>query len=307
MTSFSFVNMFLPPTPPSTPPRLEILSALPADPDPALPPLLFVHGAFCGAWVWQEHFLGWFAERGYEAYAVSLRGHGGSEGRGRLHDTGFDEYVEDLSRTVASLTRDSGRVPVVIGHSMGGMVTQRWIERFDRTTIATRPPCAAVLLMSSVPPSGLAGTGLHMAFTDPSLVWQLSAMQAFGENMGPLSVVERAMFAPDAPPELITRYVAMMQDESMRAPIDMNCALPPVATNGKALPMLVIGADHDGLIPDWMNRTTAQYYDTDCLILPDTGHAMMLGPTWPDAAAAIHDWLTSHEIGRHGAAAPVTG
>ncbi|WP_230371066.1 hypothetical protein [Paludibacterium denitrificans] len=34
-------------------------------------PLLFVHGAYCGAWCWQQHFLPWFAARGYDCWAVS--------------------------------------------------------------------------------------------------------------------------------------------------------------------------------------------------------------------------------------------
>ena len=41
-------------------------------------PLLFVHGAWHGAWCWDEYFLDFFAYRGYRALAVSLRGHGNS-------------------------------------------------------------------------------------------------------------------------------------------------------------------------------------------------------------------------------------
>ncbi len=39
-------------------------------------PLLFVHGgAFHGgAWCWDDHFLDYFAERGYHALALNLRG-----------------------------------------------------------------------------------------------------------------------------------------------------------------------------------------------------------------------------------------
>ncbi|MCA9946237.1 MAG: alpha/beta fold hydrolase, partial [Anaerolineales bacterium] len=47
-------------------------------------PLLFIHGAWHGAWCWEEHFLPYFAERGYAVYAPSLRGHGQSSGQERL-------------------------------------------------------------------------------------------------------------------------------------------------------------------------------------------------------------------------------
>ena len=42
-------------------------------------PIFFVHEAWHAAWCW-ENFLPYFANRGYAAYAVSLRGHGTSEG-----------------------------------------------------------------------------------------------------------------------------------------------------------------------------------------------------------------------------------
>ena len=41
-------------------------------------PLLFLHGAFRGAWCWEEHFLEYFSSKGFESMALSLRGHGGS-------------------------------------------------------------------------------------------------------------------------------------------------------------------------------------------------------------------------------------
>jgi len=41
-------------------------------------PLLFVHGGWHGAWCWDDHFVDFFADAGYRAVAVSLRGHGTS-------------------------------------------------------------------------------------------------------------------------------------------------------------------------------------------------------------------------------------
>src|SRR5476649_2140141 len=64
-------------------PRLEVLSRAPTTSRNA-PPLLFVHGAWHGAWCWDEHFLGYFSKRGFSAHAVSLLGHGESEGKERL-------------------------------------------------------------------------------------------------------------------------------------------------------------------------------------------------------------------------------
>ena len=42
--------------------------------------ILFVHGICVGAWVWEDHFLPYFANEGYNSWALSLRGHGLSDG-----------------------------------------------------------------------------------------------------------------------------------------------------------------------------------------------------------------------------------
>ena len=43
--------------------KLEIIEAKPRK-SGGMRPLLFVHGAFTGAWCWSEHFLPYFAKQG---------------------------------------------------------------------------------------------------------------------------------------------------------------------------------------------------------------------------------------------------
>lgn len=60
-------------------------------------------------------FLDWFAERGWPVHAISLRGHGGSEGHEMLGQWGVDHYVADVMQVIDEI----GEAPVLIGHSMG--------------------------------------------------------------------------------------------------------------------------------------------------------------------------------------------
>lgn len=259
---------------------LEVLHASPATPSNA-PPLLFVHGAFCGAWIWQEHFLDWFAARGYDAYAVSLRGHGNSGSLNDLQRAGMGDFVEDVSHVLTGLPRP----PVLIGHSMGGMVVQRLIERNPLHT------AAGAVLMSSVSPGGLWGTTLHMALNTPNILWTLAGMQTFGTQMASAEALHRALFPASVPLETTQKYLTRFQTESMRAQSDLTFSPPPVATHGKSTPMLVVGASEDTFVPPWMARSTARYYDAPCHILNGMGHAMMLEPDWERAATILLDWL----------------
>ena len=63
------------------PPAAAAAAAAAAAPTPR-PPLLFVHGSYHGAWCWRERFLPYFAAAGWDCYAVSLRGQGGSDREG---------------------------------------------------------------------------------------------------------------------------------------------------------------------------------------------------------------------------------
>jgi pimeloyl-ACP methyl ester carboxylesterase len=84
-------------------------------------PLLFVHGACSTAWVWDEHFLDFFADKGYRAVALSLRGHGASSLSKPLKSCSIADYVEDVHAVVGKL----GSPPVLIGHSLRCRVPQR--------------------------------------------------------------------------------------------------------------------------------------------------------------------------------------
>ncbi len=136
--------------------NLEILKALPSAPS-AKPPLLFLHGAFSGAWVWAEHVLGFMADRGYAAYALSFRGHGRSEGRGDLDRHGLADYADDVRTAIRSI---GGRPPVLVGHSMGGLVAQRCLGQEQ---------LAGVALMAPVPPEGVMAANAHLVLRDSKL------------------------------------------------------------------------------------------------------------------------------------------
>ena len=98
---------------------LEVYSCLPARKTKKLP-VLFVHGAFAGGWMWTETFMPFLAKAGYPCYALSLRGHGGSHGRDHLDWHSITDYIADVKAVVDSLRE----TPVLVGHSMGGCASQ---------------------------------------------------------------------------------------------------------------------------------------------------------------------------------------
>ncbi len=264
--------------------RLELISHLPAG-DTAECPLLFVHGAFSGAWIWADHFLPWFAARGVPAHALSLRGHGESAGHEGLTGWRLRDYVDDLARTIDRL----GRLPVVVGHSMGGMVVQKYLERRE---------LPGAVLMASVPPHGLGASSLRMLMSEPQLYFQLGVLQAFGAGSAHLDVILRAMFADPALAEDKRYLLRFAHRESAAAVADMLGADPLRIRRDLATPISVLGAAEDKLVSSIQLRATASAYAAPLTVFEGMGHAMMLERDWERAAAAVLDF-------HHGLRAPV--
>jgi pimeloyl-ACP methyl ester carboxylesterase len=239
-------------------------------------PLLFVHGAWHAAWCWDENFLGHFAEQGYRALAVSLRGHGASRTPQRLKDCSFDEYLEDVIAVADSLPTP----PVVIGHSMGGVVVQKYLEQRS---------APAGVLMASMPPQGFLHSGLRWIRSHP---WHFTKLTVTGRSLPYVSTPELArerFFSPQTPEEIVLACVARLQEESPRIGIDgMRKPPHPERVNTE---LLILGAAHDGAVTADEVNATARAYRARAEFFPGMGHNMMLEPGWQDVADRIDSWL----------------
>ena len=256
--------------------QLEVLCRRPAVP-PRASPLLFVHGFWHGAWCWAEHFLPYFAERGYEAHALSLRGHGESPGRARLRWTGLRDFVADVANVAAGMDRP----PILIGHSMGGFLVQKYLE--------THHAPGAVLL-ASLPPSGALGVGLRLARRYPRRFAQSYATLSTQPLIATPVLARECLFSLRLPEADLERYHARLQDESFRVFVEL--LVKGVRTAAVETPVLVLGASEDAAVSAREVEATAAAFQTRAEFVPDIAHDMMLEPNWRSAAERIDRWLT---------------
>jgi pimeloyl-ACP methyl ester carboxylesterase len=262
--------------------ELEILR-VPAKDRPATggsrprPPLLFVHGSYGSAQVWAAHFLEFFSANAYDCHAFSFRGHGASEGM--LSWSGLADYGEDLSAMIDSMAEK----PVLIGHSMGGLVVQHALAKHD---------IAAALLLATVPPSGVSSSAMHLSMFAPDILWQLGLLQSLGPEAVSREVMARAFLAPNPSTASIDRLMSGLQRCSPRAAAELlapSLPTPPRRTKPK---ILVLGGDADQFLPVAAFRETAIYFDAGLKIIPGMPHLPMLDERfWQPAALAILSFL----------------
>jgi len=90
------------------------------------PPLLFVHGAYSGSWMWSK-YIPHFVSNGWKCYVMNLRSHYKSRVLD-LTKVSFDDYLEDIKEVVKVIIAEGGEAPLLIGHSMSGILGQKLAE-----------------------------------------------------------------------------------------------------------------------------------------------------------------------------------
>lgn len=246
--------------------------------------ILLVHGVLAGSWVWRN-FLPFLAGEGYDAYALNLRGHGGNAPLPGIGALPFAAYVEDALAVARELPD-----PILVGHSMGGMVVQKARETLD--------PSHAALLCSA-PPRGVAGVptlGMVLAslrhlpeclFSRPFLLTR-AEMDDLGSNG--LPAAERA------------EVHARMTPESGRHLRDLALPGVPVDPRRSRGKLLVIAGGSDRTLPPSYQRPIARKYGADYREYPGRAHLLMLEPGWREIARDLADWLAAR-----GALSPARG
>lgn len=249
-----------------------------ADEDLGLPPLLFVHGGYTHAGCWNVNFLSWFQEQGYNCFALDLSGHGKSAGIEDLHDFGLDDYADDVRQAVASIDGE----PVLIGHSMGAIVVQRYLEKSS---------ASGVVMMAPVPPTGLSGSAMQLSIRHPDFVYEAAraVRGEFTENT--IRVMHDVYFSPDAELTEMAVFQPLLQDESLLAVSELMTLAMRLPTKRPRIPALVMGGEKDALFAASRLHFTSAGWNAETSIIPRAGHMLMMDPQWPQAAQEIDGWL----------------
>jgi pimeloyl-ACP methyl ester carboxylesterase len=254
----------------------EVLTLPATDGDGTRPPLLFVHGLSHGAWCWAEHWMPAAAARGWDTHAVSLRGHGGSEGREDIRRWKLRDYAHDVMQAIVDLPAP----PVLVGHSMGALVVQRVLERY--------PAPASVL---ATPAGNTHGLNI---FT--GLVRRKPVQAARALMLQPIELDADDLFEALSADEA-RRHVDRLTDESPLAQLQIT--MPRRATTARC-PVLVLGAGEDRLVPLIDVVRTASRFGTRARVFPGMGHDLMLDAGWEQPLELMLDWLEALRPAAHG-------
>lgn len=236
------------------------------------PPVLLIHGIFSGAWQWGK-FQALLARHGYESHAVNLRGRAESRrvsdiGRVRLRD-----YVDDALEVARHLGD-----PIVIGHSMGGLIAQK---------VAEAGVARALVLISSAPPRWIpALNGILLR----RLLKYLRELALFRPLFPARPDADVLMFNRTPRAEADAEYRQLVPD-SGRAGFELAFGVEAVHAPRVTVPVRVAAGLDDHFVAPRVARALAAKYGATLALYEGFAHHIISEPGCERPATDIVEWL----------------
>ena len=136
-----------------------------------------------------------------------------------------------------------GGEAILIGHSMGTVVVERFLERHQ---------ARAAILMAPVPATGILGATMKIAFTEPAFFSEQARASRGEYSEQTLATIRDVYYSPETSTEDLKRFGALFQGESRRAILDLNLLAMRVGKKRPKLPVLVVGGEADAVFPPHM-------------------------------------------------------
>ena len=251
--------------------------------------IFFIHGMWGTGAYWKNH-ADFFEKRGYQCSATTLRHHetAGGKPNPEVGALSLLDYAADLERELRAFREP----PIVIGHSMGGLLTQM---------LAARGLASKAVCITTASPRGILALRLSVirSFFTHFIrwgFWRKPYLQTFGEAR--YSMLH--LLTPEKQRQVYETFV----HESGRAAYEIGLWLldpsraSEVDESRVTCPMLVIGAARDRITPASVVRRVARKYpQATYLEYPDHAHWIVDEPGWEKVAEDILTWIEGDHAG----------
>ncbi len=248
--------------------------------------LFMIHGMWGNGRHW-DHYRGFFEARGYRCVTPTLPYHDmdpRAEPDARLGTTSLLDYAAFLEQEIGKLDAP----PVIVGHSMGGLLAQ---------ILGARGLGRALVLLTPASPAGI------LAFTPDVIRAFWSVQTRWGFWSKPMrQTFEEAAFSilHQFPPEEQRREYDSFVYESGRAAVEIGYWLfdskhvTRVDDKKIRCPTLVVGGGKDRIVPASVVRQVARKYAAVAQYkeFDDQAHMVIRQPGWESVAGFVADWLS---------------
>lgn len=249
--------------------------------------IVLIHGNFVNDNSWTE-WKRYYEQKGYRVYTPSNPGHKGNpaELRQKVHPqltkTGFIDVVDNIAQLIDTLPEK----PLIIGHSMAGMVVMKLIEMGK---------AAAGVSIDGAPPKNVFPPFQTLKTVLPSFGF-FSFKKFF---MGSRKWYNYAFFntTPDAERENLFDKFAVPESYKVSRQLILN-SFSNIDFKQPHAPLLFVGGGNDHIFPSALTQKIARKYKdpnsrVDVKIYEDRSHFTCGEAGWEEVAGNILDWYES--------------
>jgi len=246
--------------------------------------LFMIHGMMVAPWCW-KNYKHYFTEKNYRCITPTLRHHDMDPNDvpdPRLGETGLQDYITDLEKHI----KDLDEPPILMGHSMGGLLVQ---------ILAAKGYARAAVLITPAPPRGVNALRFSVlrSFSGVMMNW------GFWRRPFRFSF-EKAVYSTMhlMPREDQKKIYGKLVYESGRAAFQIGfwfldrTRASRVEYEKVNCPVLVIAGKKDRITPaEVVKNTAAKYPNSTYKQFDDHAHWVLMEPGWQDIADFIAGWL----------------
>lgn len=246
--------------------------------------IVLIHGMFVNNTSWSE-WKTYFESKGYKVYAPANPGHEGNpaELRRNIHPeltkTGFEDVVMNIVKLIDTLPEK----PIVIGHSMAGLVVQKLIE-MDKAV--------AGISIDGAPPKNVMAP-----LSTVKIVWPAVNIFKKSAYMGSLDWYRRAFFNTLPENEVQKAFEEIAVPESRKIGQDtLLKSFSNVNFKKAHQPLLFIAGEKDAIFPPNLTRKIVQKYSdknsiVDYKMFEGRSHFLCGEKGWKEIADYILNWI----------------
>jgi non-heme chloroperoxidase len=252
--------------------------------------LLMIHGMWGSGEIW-DGYKTYFEKLGYNVLTPTLRWHDAKYLNAppkELGTTSLLDYAADIEKQIKELKEK----PIIIGHSMGGLLAQ---------ILASRGLAESAILLTPAPPAGvfafrLSSTRTFLSVLSVWAFWRHPMRPTFGE-------AKYGIFNRLTSKQQVEEYAKYVYEsgqasfETAFSQLDSNKATY-VDERSVQCPVLVVAAAHDKIVPVSVAKQVAKKYQKSTpvtfKVFKKFGHAIQQQKGWEEIPAYLDDWIRKH-------------
>lgn len=246
--------------------------------------IIFIHGMFMNPKSWQK-WRAYFTGKGYNCIVPAWPYHEGEPAELRanpapqLGDLSLQEIVDEFTDIASGV--DS---PILIGHSVGGLVVQLLINKGIG---------AAGVCIDSVAPNTMLAFDWGFMKNSALIANPFKGNQPFEMD---LESFHSSFCNTMTKEETKVAYEAFATHDSRNVLRDCMGEAGQVDLDLPHVPLLFIGGENDQIIPPELNKNNAEAYTDEGSLtffrqFPHRAHYICGEPGWEEVAETVYNWL----------------